>query len=85
MILNPYNFVPVTAPIKLEITYSNELESKSSKELSLMVLKDKFTIQEIYLDTKDISYNINSKEPETYLNNECKLHPSNNNCKIFCD
>ena len=50
-----------------------------------MVLKDKFTIQEIYLDTKDISYNINSKEPENYLNNECKLHPSNNNCKIFCD
>ena len=47
--------------------------------------KDKFTIQEMDLDTKDLSYDIKSKELETYWNNECELHPSNNHCKIFCD
>ena len=85
MILNPYNFVPLTAHIKLEFKYINRLEHKCSQEVSLMALNDTFTIQEMNLDTKDHSYDIKSKELETYWNNECELHPSNNHCKIFCD
>ncbi len=85
MILNPYNFVPLTAHIKLEINYSNELEHRSSQEVSLMALNDTFTIQEINLDKKDLPYDINPKELEAYWNNECAEHPSNNHCKIFCD
>ena len=85
MILNPYNFVPLTAHIKLEINYPNELEHRCIQEVSLMALNDTFTIQEMYLDTKDLSYDIKSQELETYWKNECKLHPSNNHCKIFCD
>ena len=54
MILNPYNFVPLTAHIKLEINYSNELEYDSSQELSLIALKDKMTIKEMNLDTKNL-------------------------------
>ena len=50
-----------------------------------MALKDTFTIQEINLDKKDLSYDIKPKKLEAYWNNECTEHPSNNHCKIFCD
>ena len=50
-----------------------------------MVLKDKFTILEINLDKKDFSYDTDLKEIEAYWNNEYAEHPSNKNCKIFCD
>ena len=56
MILNPYNFVPLTAHIQLEIYHSNELEHSCSKGVSLMALNDTFTIQEINLDKKDLSF-----------------------------
>ena len=85
MILNPYNFVPLTAHIKLEINYLNELEHRCSQELSLMALNDTFTIQEINLDKKNLSYDNKLKEIEAYWNNECAENPSNNHCKIFCD
>ena len=85
MILNPYNFVPLTAHIKLVIYYSNELENNCSQEVNLMALNDTFTIQEINLDSKSLSYDIKPKELETYWYKECAEHPSNNHCKIFCD
>ena len=85
MILNPYSFVPLTAHIKLEIYYPNELELSCSQEVSLMALNDTFTIQEIDFGTKDLSYDIKGKDLEAYWNNECEQHPSNNHCKIFCD
>ena len=85
MILNPYNFVPLTAQIKIEIYYSNELEQSCSQGVSLMALNDTFTIQEILLDKKDLSYNNNFKEIEAYWNNECAKHPINHHCKILCD
>ena len=50
-----------------------------------MALKDKFTIQEINFDKKDLSYDNKLKEIEAYWKNECAKHPSNNHCKIFCD
>ncbi len=85
MILNPYIFVPLTAHIKLEIDYPNELEHSCSKEVSLIALKDTFTIQEINLDITDLSYDIKSKKNEAYWDNECVEYPTNNHCKIFCD
>ena len=85
MILNPYNFVPLTAHIKLEIYYSNELEHRYRKEVSLMALNDTFTIQEINLYKKNLSFDNKLKKIEAYRNNECAEHPSNNHCKIFCD
>ena len=85
MILNPYNFVPLTAHIKLEINYSNELEHSCNLGLRLMALNDTFTIQEINLDKKNLSFDNKLKEIEAYWNNECAEHPSNNHCKIFCD
>ena len=85
MFLNPYNFVPLTAHIKLEIYYSNELEHSCSQEVILMALNDTFTIQEINLETKSLPYDNKPKEVETYWYNECAEHPSNNHCKIFCD
>ena len=85
MILNPYNFVPLTAHIKLEIYHSNKLEHSCSKGVSHMALNDTFTIQEINLNKKNLSYDNKLKEIEDYLNNECAEHPSNNHCKIFCD
>ena len=85
MILNPYNFIPLTAHLKLEINYSDELENRCSQEVILMALNDTFNIQEINLDKKNLSYDIELKEIEDYWNNECKEHPSNNHCKIFCD
>ena len=50
-----------------------------------MALNDTFTIQEIDLDKKNLLYDNKLKEIETYWNNECADHPSNNHCKIFCD
>jgi len=50
-----------------------------------MALKDIFTIQEINLASKSLSYDIKPKELETYWYKECAEHPSNNHCKIFCD
>ena len=50
-----------------------------------MALNDTFTIQEINLAKKDLSYNNKLKEIEAYWNNECVEHTSNNHCKIFCD
>ena len=85
MILNPYNFVPLTAHIKLEINYSNELEHKCSQEVSLMALKEKFTIQEMCINRKVLSYDIKAKELEAYWGNECKETPTNNHCKVYCD
>ena len=85
MILNPYNFVPLTAHIKLEIYYSNELEHSCSQGISLMALNDKFTIQDINLDKKDLLFDTKPKVLEAYWNNECTEHPSNNHCKIFSD
>ena len=85
LILNPYNFVPLTAHIKLEINYSNELEHKCSQEVSLMALKDTFTIKDINLKKQDLFYDTKPKGLEAYWNNECAEHPSNNHCKIFCD
>ena len=85
MILNPYNFVPLTEHIQLEIYYSNELEHRCSQVVSLMALNDTFTIQEINLDKKDLSYENKLKEIESYWNNKSAEHPSNNHCKIFCD
>ena len=85
MILNPYNFVLLTAHIKLEINYLNELEHRCSQRVSLMALNDTFTIQELNLDKKVLSYSNKLKEIEAYCDNECAEHPSNNHCKIFCD
>ena len=85
MILNPYNFVPLTAHIKLEIYYSNELEHRCSQEVSLMALKDTFTFQEIDFYTNNPSYDIQAKELETYQNTECEQQYSANHYKIFCD
>lgn len=85
MILNPYNFVPLTAHIQLDIYYSNELKQWCSQGVSLMALNDTFTIQEIKLDKKDLSYDNKLKKIEAYWNNESAKHPSNNHCKIFCD
>lgn len=62
MILNPYNFVPLTAHIQLEIYHSNELEHSCSKGVSLMALNDTFTIQEINLDKKIFHMTINQKK-----------------------
>ena len=85
MILNPYNFVPLTAHIKLEIYYSNELEHNCSQGVSLMALNDTFTIQEINLDKKDLLYDIKPKRLESYWFSKCAKHPSNKHYKIFCD
>ena len=62
LILNPYNFVPLTPHIKLEIYYSNELEDRCSQRVSLMALNDTFTIQEINLENKDLPFDINLKK-----------------------
>ena len=50
-----------------------------------MALNDTFTIQEINLDKKDLSYDKKLKEIEAYWINECAEHPSKNHCKIFCN
>jgi len=53
--------------------------------VSLMALNDTFTIQEMDLDTKDLSYNIKAKEIEAYWNKECEKDASNYHFKIFYD
>ena len=83
LILNPYKFLPLSALIKLEINYSNKLENRCSQEVSIMVLKDKFTIQEINLDKKDLSYYKKLKKIEVYWNHEFAKHSRNNHRKIF--
>ena len=85
MILNPYSFVPLTAHLKLEIDYPNELELKCSQELILMALNDTFTIQEMNMDIKDLSYDIKVKELEFYLSNEGEQNPTNNPYKVLRD
>jgi len=50
-----------------------------------MALNDTFTIQEINLDKKDLSFDNKLKKIEAYWNNECAEHPSNDHCKISCD
>ena len=50
-----------------------------------MALNDTFTIQEMDLDTKGLSCEINAKELEAYWDKECEKHPDKNHCKIFCD
>ena len=50
-----------------------------------MALNDTFTIQEINLDKKNLSFDNMLKEIEASWNNECVAHPSNNHCKVFCD
>ena len=50
-----------------------------------MALNETFTIQNMDIDKKDLPYDIKAKELKAYWNNECKQHPSNNYCKMFCD
>ena len=50
-----------------------------------MALNDTFTIQEINLDKKNLSFDNKLKEIKAYWSNECAEHPRNNYCKIFCD
>ena len=50
-----------------------------------MAQNDTFTIQEINLDKKNLSFDNKLKEIEAYWMKECEEHPSNNHCKIFCD
>ena len=45
-----------------------------------MALNDTFTIQEINLDKKCLSYENNLKDIEAYWYDECAEHPSNNHC-----
>ena len=85
LIFNPYNFVPLTAHIKLEINYSNELQYRSSQEVSIMGPNDTFNIQEINFNKKKLSYDIELKEIQAYWNKECAEYRSNNHCKIFFD
>ena len=50
-----------------------------------MALNDTFTIQEINLDKKNLSFDNKLKEIEAFWINEFAEHPSNNHCKIFYD
>ena len=50
-----------------------------------MALNYTFTIQEINVDKKNLSFDNKLKEIEAYWNNECGEHPTNNYCKTFCD
>ena len=50
-----------------------------------MALNDRFTIQEINLDKKDLSHDNKLKKIEAYWTKEYTGHPSNNHFKIFCD
>jgi len=85
LILNPYNFVPLTAHIQFEIYHSYELEHRCIQEVSLMAINDTFTIQKINLYKKNLAYENKLKDIEDYWNKECVEHPSSNHCKIFCD
>jgi len=48
-----------------------------------MVLKETFTIQEMDLDTKNLSNDIKAKGLEAYWNKECEQQHSNNHFKFF--
>ena len=50
-----------------------------------MALNDTFSIQDIELHKKDLSFDNKLKKIEAYWNSECTEHPSNNHCKIYCD
>ena len=50
-----------------------------------MALNDTFTIQEMNMDIKDLSYDIKVKELEFYWNNEGEQNPTDNRCKVFSD
>ncbi|KGG02661.1 hypothetical protein EU99_1623 [Prochlorococcus marinus str. MIT 9321] len=50
-----------------------------------MALNETFTIQEINLDKKDLSYDNNLNAIEAYWNYKCADHLSNKHCKIFYD
>ena len=50
-----------------------------------MALNDTFTIQEMNMDTKDLSYDLKAIELEAYWSNECKKNPTKNHCKVYCD
>ena len=43
-----------------------------------MALNNIFTIQEINLDSKDLSFNFKPKHLEAYQNNECAEYPGKN-------
>ena len=50
-----------------------------------MALNDTFTIQEMNMDIKDLSYDIKVKELEFYWNNEGEQNPIDNHCKVLSD
>ena len=50
-----------------------------------MALKDTFTIQEINMDIKDLSYDMKEKELEFYCNNEGGQNPTDNRYKVLSD
>ncbi len=50
-----------------------------------MALNDKFTIQEINMAIKDISYDIKAKELEACWTNKCEKHSTDNHRKVYCD
>ena len=54
-----------------------------SQEVSTIALNGEFTIQQIFLDKKDLKYDTKPKELEVYLNNECAKHPSTTISKFF--
>ena len=83
MILNPYNFVPLTAHINLELNHPNEFEHKCIQKVNLMALNDTFTIQEIHLDNKNLVYDFKQKELKAYWKNECADHPSKTIAKFI--
>ena len=85
MILNPYNFIHLTAHIKFEINYSKKLKNRCIQEESLIALNDTFTIQEINLEKKSLSTDIKPKEIEAYWINEFREYSSKNHYKIFCN
>jgi hypothetical protein len=50
-----------------------------------MALNDTFTIQEMNMDTKDLSYDIKVRELEFNWNNEGEQNPTDNRCKVLSD
>ena len=50
-----------------------------------MALNDKFTNQEVNMESKDISYDIKAKELEANWINECEKHPTDNLCNVYGD
>ena len=50
-----------------------------------MALNDTFTIQEMNIDTKDLSYDIEGKELEFYWDNEGEQNPTDKLSKVLRD